>query len=97
MHPDQRVVSAFAEGISPYRLKCGGGGVTVPAGGSQQSSEHLQRVQSKLPPVFRLQENPILVPVRQQLAGERSYCCSTKVRRLERLIDGVQKAVGERL
>jgi hypothetical protein len=41
-------VSAFAEAISPYRLKCGGGGVTVLAGGSQQSSEHLQRVQSKL-------------------------------------------------
>ena len=47
MHPDQRGVSAFAEAISPHRLKCGGG-VTVLAGGSQQSSEHLQRVQSKL-------------------------------------------------
>jgi hypothetical protein len=57
MHPDQRVVSAFAEGISPHRLKCGGGGVTVAAGGSQQSSEHLQRVRSKLLALTR--EQPV--------------------------------------
>ena len=54
-------------------------------------------MQPELPPVLGLEERPILVPVRQQLPGEGGNRPSTEIRRLDRAVDGVQKAVSERL
>ena len=66
-----------------HRREGGLSGIAIPAGGGEQSSKCLQGVQAKLSPVLCLEEDPVLIPVGQQLRREGSDCRSTEIRGVE--------------
>ena len=86
VHFDQSGMRALTQGIHPRRSEGGLSGIAIPAGGGEQSSKRLQGVQAKLPPVLSLEEDPVVIPVGQQLPGEGGYCPSAEVGRVERLV-----------
>jgi hypothetical protein len=97
VHFDQSGTRALTQRIHPHRGEGGLSGIAIPAGDCEQSSKRLQSVQAKLPPVLGLEEDPVLIPVGQQLLREGSDCRSTEIRGVEGLIGSLQEAVGEQL
>jgi hypothetical protein len=94
VHSDQSGTRALSQTIHPHRGERGLSGIAIPAGGGEQSSKRLQGVQAKLPPVLGLEEDPVLIPVRQQFLREDSDRRSTEIRGTEGLIRSLQEAVG---
>jgi hypothetical protein len=70
-------MSALAEGLGPDRREGGRSSIAIPPGGGQQSCEHLEGVQPELPPVLSLEENPVVIPIGQQLP-ERSVIAAPR-------------------
>ena len=71
MHTDQCPVRAFAQGVGAHRGLSSADRLPEAPCARKHAGGRLQRVQAQLAPLLRLQQNPLLIPARQQLCRQR--------------------------
>ena len=86
-------LGALTQRISPDCGAGGGRGVAEAPRRGEAADQCLQRVQTELAPVLRLQQNPVVVPEGQQIKGEARDRRRAEVGLGGR--GGSEKAVGE--
>ncbi len=68
---DEGAVGAFAQGLAGDRRQAGVDGLAVAALCGQLTAEGLKGVEAELVEALALDEHPVVIPVRQEVTGQR--------------------------